>query len=165
MPIMCFLLSIASAILSESSISARSVEQFCLNPYCCSYRISCLFPGLTQIFDNNFKTVKDNSNLKQTWTTEIVSLHFWRISFRTVQGQLRSICSIGWENLYFCQIASFSLLTQKLFNRFAQNYQVNCAFWNRLDNPGVNELFWRHLAEINAKKTAKICSKYYKGWL
>ena len=25
--------------------------------------------GLAQIFDNNVKTVKDNSNLKQIWTT------------------------------------------------------------------------------------------------
>ena len=51
--------------------------------------------------DNNFETVKDNSNLKQTWTRGIVSLHLWKISFWTVQGQLRSICPIGWQNLYF----------------------------------------------------------------
>ena len=44
------------------------------------------FQGLTQIFDNNFKTVKDNSNLKQIWTRGIVSLHFWKISFGTVPG-------------------------------------------------------------------------------
>ena len=50
------------------------------------------------------KTVKDNSNLKQTWTREIISLHFWRILFLMVWGQLRSICTIGWQNLYFCQI-------------------------------------------------------------
>ena len=42
------------------------------------------FHGLTQIFDNNFETVKDNSNLKQTWTRGIVSLHFWKISSWTV---------------------------------------------------------------------------------
>ena len=94
------------------------------------------FHGLTQIFDNNFKTVKDNSNLKQTWTRGIVSLHFWQISLRMVWGQLRSICPIGWQNLYFCQIATFSLLTQKLFNRFAQTLQINCVLWSRLDNPG-----------------------------
>ena len=58
-------------------------------------------------FDNNFETVKDNSNLKQTWTMGIVSLHFWRISFRTVQGHLRSICPIGWENLYFVRLLYF----------------------------------------------------------
>ena len=71
--------------------------------------------------------VKDDSNLKQTWTRGMVSLHFWRVSFWTVQGQLRYICPMGWQNLYFCQIATFSLLTQKLFNRFAHNFQVNCA--------------------------------------
>ena len=85
------------------------------------------FHALTQIFDNNFKMVNDNSNLKQTWTRGMVSLHFRRISFRMVQGQLRSICPIGWQNLFFCQIATFSLLTQKLFDRFALNSQVNCA--------------------------------------
>ena len=85
-------------------------------------KICSKFQGLTQIFDNNFKTVKDNSNLKQTWTKGIVSLHFWQISLWTVCGQLRSICSIGWENLYFCKIATFSLLTRKLFNRFAENF-------------------------------------------
>ena len=42
------------------------------------------FHGLTQIFDNNFETLEDNSNLKQNWTREIVSLHFWIISFWTV---------------------------------------------------------------------------------
>ena len=87
------------------------------------------FHGLTQTFDTHFKTVKDNSNLKNlNWG--IVSLHFWRVSFWTVQGQLRSICPIVWENLYFCQIATFSSLTQKLFNRFAQNLQVICAIWS-----------------------------------
>ena len=65
------------------------------------------FHGLTQIFDNNFKTVKDNSNLKQIWTRGIVSLHFWQISFRMVRGQLRSICPIGWENLYFVRLLYF----------------------------------------------------------
>ena len=28
-------------------------------------------------------------------------------------GKVRSTCSIGWKNLYFCQIATFSSLTQK----------------------------------------------------
>ena len=96
-------------------------------------KICSKFQGLTQIFYYNSKTVKDNSNLKQTWTREIVSLHFWQISFSSVWGQLRSICPIGWENLYFCQIATFSLLTQKLFNRFAQNLQENFALWSSLD--------------------------------
>ena len=122
------------------------------------------FHGLTHIFDNNFKTVKDNSNLKQTWTRGIVSLQFWQIWHRMVQGQLRSICPIGWQNLYFCQISTFSLLTQKLFNRFARNLQVNCAFWSILDNPGVKKLFWRHLAEINAKKQPKFAQNF-TGWL
>ena len=85
------------------------------------------FHGLTQIFDNNFKTVKGNSNLKQTWTRGIVSLHFWQISLRMVRGQLRSICLLGDKICFFCQIATFSLLTQKLFNWFAHNFQVNCA--------------------------------------
>ena len=68
-----------------------------------------LFHGLTQIFDNNFKTAKDNLTLKQSWTIYrgIVSLYFWRVSFWTIQRQLRSICPIGWENLYFCQISTF----------------------------------------------------------
>ena len=67
--------------------------------------------------------VKDNSNLKQTWTRRIVSLHFWKIWLWTVWEQLRSICLIKkWENLYFCQIATFSLLTRKLSNRFTQNF-------------------------------------------
>ena len=94
------------------------------------------FHGLTQIFDNNFKTVKDNPNLKQTGTRRMVSLHFQQISLWTVWGQLRSICPMGWQNLYFCQIATFSFLTQKLFDRFAHNFQVNCAFWSSSDNPG-----------------------------
>ena len=44
--------------------------------------------------DNNFKTVKDNSNPKQIRTMGIVSLHFWQISLWMVWGQLRSICPI-----------------------------------------------------------------------
>ena len=47
------------------------------------------------------RTVEDNWNQKQTWTRGIVSLHSWRISFWTIEGKLRSICSIGWENLHF----------------------------------------------------------------
>ena len=35
----------------------------------------------------------------------------------------------------------------------------NCVFWCSLNNPVVLNLFWCHLAEINAK-TAKICSKF-----
>ena len=85
-------------------------------------KISSKFQGLTQIFENNFKTVKVNSYLKQTWTRGIVSLHFWKILLWTVREQLRSIFPIGWENLYFCQIATFSLLTHKLSNRFTQNF-------------------------------------------
>ena len=72
------------------------------------------FHGLTQIFDNNFETVKDNSNLNQTWTRGIVSLHLWKISFWTVQGQLRSICSIGWQNLYFGHFRLYSIQEQKV---------------------------------------------------
>ena len=103
-------------------------------------KICSKFQGLTHTFDNNFKTVKDNSNLKQTWTRGIVSLHFWQISFWTVWGQLRSICSIGWENLCFCQIATFSLLTQKLFNRFAQNF-----IFSRSRNPLLTFLLSYHV--------------------
>ena len=86
--------------------------------------------------DNNFKTIKDNPNLKQTRTRGMVSLHFQRYSLWTVWGQLRFICPIGLQNLYFCQIATFSLLTQKLFDRFAHNSHVNCAFWSSSDNSG-----------------------------
>ena len=78
-------------------------------------KICSEFQRLTQIFDNNFETVKDNSNLKQTWTREIVSLHFWQISFWTVCGQLRSICSIGWENLYFGHFWLYSMQEHRHF--------------------------------------------------
>ena len=88
-------------------------------------------------FDYNFKTVKDNSNLKQTWTRGIVSLHFWRILFWTIGGQLRSICSIGWENLFFlsdCYILvahskTIPLICTKLPGKL-------CTLWSRLDNLG-----------------------------
>ena len=90
--------------------------------YAKTAKICSKIQGLTQIFDYSFKTVKENSNLKTTWTMGIVYLHFWRILFRTVKGQLRSSCPIGWENLYFCQFARFALLIQKLLDRFAQNY-------------------------------------------
>ena len=63
--------------------------------------------GLTQIFNNNFKTVEDNSNLKQTWTREIVSQHFRKISLWMVRGQLRFICPIEWQNLYLRRLLLF----------------------------------------------------------
>ena len=65
------------------------------------------FHGLTQIFDNNFKTVEDNSNLKQTWTREIVSIHFWQISLWMVWGQLRSICPMGWQICIFVRLLHY----------------------------------------------------------
>ena len=119
---------------------------------------------LTQIFDNNVQTVEDNSNLKQIWTRRIVSLHFWRISFWTVGGQLRSICSIGWEHLYFCQIATFSLLTEKLLNRFAQNIQVNCALWSSLDNHGVQKIILTPSCGYKCKKDQNLL-KISRVWL
>ena len=105
---------------------------------------------LTQIFDYNFKMVKDNSNLKQTWTRGIVSLHFWRISFWTVGGQLRSICSFGWENLYFGQIATYSLLTQKLLDRFSQNLLKN----SRVDR----------FLTITSNLVSPLFFPYYSNW-
>ena len=57
-------------------------------------KICSKFQGLAQIFDNNFKMVNDNSNLKQSCTRGIVFLHFWQTSLQMVQGQLKSICPI-----------------------------------------------------------------------
>ena len=48
------------------------------------------------------------------------------------------------------------MLTQKPFDRFAHTFQVNCAFWSSSDNPGDLKLFWRHLAEINAKNSPNL---------
>ena len=54
------------------------------------------FTGWLRFSDNNFETVKDNSN-QTNWTRGIVSLHFWKI----VNSGTASICPIGWQNLYF----------------------------------------------------------------
>ena len=53
------------------------------------------FHGLTQIFDNNFKTVKDNSNLKQTWTRGIVSLHFRQFHFEWFRDSWDPFAQLG----------------------------------------------------------------------
>ena len=87
-------------------------------------KICSKIQGLTQILDCNFKTVKDNSNLKQIWTMGIVSLHFWRISFLSVWGQLRSIFPIGhWVRksvfLSYCYIFfAHSKTTQPICTKF-----------------------------------------------
>ena len=93
----------------------------------------------------------------------MVSLHFW-IDFILIGSGTAVIHLPNWvtKSWFFCQIATFSLLTQKLFNRFAQNFQVNCAFRSNSDNP-CNLLFWRHLAEINAKKQPELAQNS-KGW-
>ena len=40
---------------------------------------------------------------------------------------------------------------------------MNCAFWSGLENPGVENLIWRHLAKINAKQPK--FAQNSKGWL
>ena len=95
------------------------------------------FHRLTQIFVYNFETVKDNSNLKQTWTRGIVSLHFWRISFRSVQGQLRSICPIGWENLYFGHFRFTRYRSRLKVWTFANRIQTYKYFNSFLDILGL----------------------------
>ena len=67
------------------------------------------------------------------------------------RGQLWSICPIGWQNLYFCQIATFSLLTQKLFTDLHKTCRrISLSEVDKMI-PGVWKLFWRHFAQINAK--------------
>ena len=41
---------------------------------------------------------------------------------------------------------------------------MNFALWSGWDDPGVWKLFWRHLAEINAKNQPKYAQNF-KGWL
>ena len=84
-------------------------------------------PTFAQNFKSwlRFLTITSKRSKKfQIWnlTREIVSLNFWQISIETIQG-LHKIC-------FFCQIATFSSLTQKLFNRFARNFKDNCALWS-----------------------------------
>ena len=70
----------------------------------------------TQIFDYNFETVEENSNLKETWTRVIVSLHFWRILLErlgdswdpvTPLGAVHKVCHAPegegvWESVTVC---------------------------------------------------------------
>ena len=48
-----------------------------------------------KMFDYNFETVKDNSNMKQTWIRGIVSVLFWSISFWTVGDSWDPFSQLG----------------------------------------------------------------------
>ena len=84
--------------------------------------MSSKFQGLTKNFDNNFKTVKDNSNLKQTWTRGIVSLHLWQISLWTFWEQRWDPFAKLGERKSVFYLTTCSLITQKLSNIFTQNF-------------------------------------------
>ena len=79
-------------------------------------------------------------------------------SFHYKLWQLKSICSSGWENLYFCQIATFSLLTWKLFQPICTKLQGDFCNLTKTRYSEWIKILWRHPAEMNAK-TAEICSK------
>ena len=89
----------------------------------------------------------------------IVSLHFWWISFWTVQGQLRSICPIGWENLYFvrllyfhCSLKNYSTDLHKTSRHIVRYkvYKMIRVFKNYSDA----------ILRRKTRKTTQICSKF-----
>ena len=85
----------------------------------------------------------------------MVSRYIWRVQFERFRDSWDPFAQWGDK---MCQIATFSLLTQKLFNRFVQNFQVNCAFCV------VKIIRVILLAAINAIKQPEF-DQNFKGWL
>ena len=95
-------------------------------------KICSQFQGLTQIFDYNFKTVKDNSNLKQTWTRGIVSPHFRRILFLTL-GLLVG----GYRHWRFSPVTFLMIPIAKIASSYLL-LEMGDTFWH----------MWHHLDAV-----------------
>ena len=87
------------------------------------------------------------------WQIKIApNLHYRHPCVATVADYVL-LLFIFFKNFY----SSFVLRNYK--TNFQKNFK-NCVFWCSLNNPVVLNLFWRHLAEINAKKTPKFAQNF-----